>query len=667
MMELRPTKRARQACEPCRRKKSRCPGEKPTCSFCARLKQACKYSEDEWNSTHENNHAGDRQAVTALEHKFEALEAKVDLVLNRLLSTSTAELPNFVPTQEPINFQSTLSISKFDNRTNSSLQNQCITSLPPHVVASLVEIYIGRCDCQPLSIFDIEILRLNIDLLDPAVLYSILAVALRLSKSTQTQIPGDAIKLSLEFAERSRQLVMDKINEGSVEMSVFQALCLHAFYDYTVGNAERAWLSIGIGIRLLTSFQAPPESDTSDMARRMNEEYRRCIWGFYVLECICSDASTNQLSLPDHKPTYPPSLSLTSEQGTQKILPGSGKYAASEKAPDQGIIGYFFQLIEIWKNTLQYVIRSLDSTEVPWSPGSGYSDMSALVMEWESLLCKNHRAAHAMFSQQVPRDLSTYSRYWGPWLNVQFTYHTTLCLLNNPFFLWSKVRANGGVASTSFLETASDLALLHAKHVVRFIETLRQRAHEPSDPFLAYCAAVAGVTQLWYSRVEDRGPQDPAQARFVTCFNFVSQLATTWPVLRLLVTNLLHLNKQSLTWERSFDTPIPSLSIPSEDTAIILEVLSYPPRDRKQEARKIQFSPALFSAAKPESPGVNQSSDKLPGQSTAVEQYATPLSMVPLDQYGQREQVQIFGSPLPLGSLDGADVDWGNWYDVGNL
>ncbi|ETN37423.1 uncharacterized protein HMPREF1541_08414, partial [Cyphellophora europaea CBS 101466] len=35
----RPLKRIRQACEPCRRKKSRCPGEKPVCSHCARLGQ----------------------------------------------------------------------------------------------------------------------------------------------------------------------------------------------------------------------------------------------------------------------------------------------------------------------------------------------------------------------------------------------------------------------------------------------------------------------------------------------------------------------------------------------------------------------------------------------------------------------------------------------------
>jgi hypothetical protein len=44
-MDERPAKRARQACGRCRRKKTRCPGEKPVCSFCARLAQTYTYSD----------------------------------------------------------------------------------------------------------------------------------------------------------------------------------------------------------------------------------------------------------------------------------------------------------------------------------------------------------------------------------------------------------------------------------------------------------------------------------------------------------------------------------------------------------------------------------------------------------------------------------------------
>lgn len=36
-------RRSRRACEPCRRKKIKCAGERPICSFCRRLNQACHY------------------------------------------------------------------------------------------------------------------------------------------------------------------------------------------------------------------------------------------------------------------------------------------------------------------------------------------------------------------------------------------------------------------------------------------------------------------------------------------------------------------------------------------------------------------------------------------------------------------------------------------------
>lgn len=50
MSSERPAKRIRQACESCRRKKTRCPGEKPMCSYCARLGQVCFYVNEAQNA-----------------------------------------------------------------------------------------------------------------------------------------------------------------------------------------------------------------------------------------------------------------------------------------------------------------------------------------------------------------------------------------------------------------------------------------------------------------------------------------------------------------------------------------------------------------------------------------------------------------------------------------
>ncbi|KAI0160301.1 hypothetical protein GGR57DRAFT_457100 [Xylariaceae sp. FL1272] len=41
---FRGRRRSHHACIPCRRKKTRCPGERPACSSCSRLKQPCSYA-----------------------------------------------------------------------------------------------------------------------------------------------------------------------------------------------------------------------------------------------------------------------------------------------------------------------------------------------------------------------------------------------------------------------------------------------------------------------------------------------------------------------------------------------------------------------------------------------------------------------------------------------
>lgn len=45
LLKMNSARRARQACEPCRRKKARCPGERPACSYCHRLGQRCFYGD----------------------------------------------------------------------------------------------------------------------------------------------------------------------------------------------------------------------------------------------------------------------------------------------------------------------------------------------------------------------------------------------------------------------------------------------------------------------------------------------------------------------------------------------------------------------------------------------------------------------------------------------
>ena len=58
--------RTRRACEPCRRKKVRCPGEKPVCAFCRRLNQRCTYGPRRERYTNEDIEPVDELEVSRL-------------------------------------------------------------------------------------------------------------------------------------------------------------------------------------------------------------------------------------------------------------------------------------------------------------------------------------------------------------------------------------------------------------------------------------------------------------------------------------------------------------------------------------------------------------------------------------------------------------------------
>ena len=91
--EQRGVKRARQACRNCRsvlpiasarrnaelvadctwldrRKKTRCPGERPGCSYCLRLRQDCEYDDDEPPAPSVSSYLNDSVDVVSLRNSI---------------------------------------------------------------------------------------------------------------------------------------------------------------------------------------------------------------------------------------------------------------------------------------------------------------------------------------------------------------------------------------------------------------------------------------------------------------------------------------------------------------------------------------------------------------------------------------------------------------------
>ncbi|KAH8892803.1 hypothetical protein GQ53DRAFT_120445 [Thozetella sp. PMI_491] len=569
-MDERPAKRARQACDRCRRKKTRCPGEKPVCSFCSRLSQTCSYSDyaSTIQQTYGENARKARDAVICAptETRFGALEEKVDRMFNAILHAVSAQNATSINALSPgyrergdlspdiaaspsreLEISADYAIASDISGCNISPWPPALvsprhlscgpiqSSLPQSVRQEVVKLYIQHCASQPVSLFDTGRLLGQFDSYSVAIQKMILGTGLRFSQDLI--VVDNQERLAVNYIDEARQIIFEDIGNayGTMHVSLMQGLCLSIFFDLSSGSFQRARLHAGLGMSLYRSTQLRKKPVT--MSEVEVEDQRRCYWCLYHLRCLTNIDPDPLFSASQHRPPFPSSLTVDLKY-SESIPPSTSRPGIGlESHEDSGIIGYTLQLAELWQTTLNYVTTLSKGGEAPWTPNSTQFQIAQRIMELESRLCKNHGNAHVRFAEHRAEAVQVDSEYWKPWLSLQFTYHATMCLLHHPFVYFDLVASEPSSSSAAFLETASDLALLHAKRLIRLVDTLEQKSIQVSDPFLGYCVAIAATVLLCLGEVKDGDAKTPP--RVAKCYNFIIGLAKFWLITRRLAKNLI--------------------------------------------------------------------------------------------------------------------------------
>jgi len=146
-----------------------------------------------------------------------------------------------------------------------------------------------------------------------------------------------------------------------------------------------------------------------------------------------------------------------------------------------------------------------------------------------------HRFEPAKFSQKSVEHLDSNRDYWGPWLFIQFLYHTNLCLLNHPLLLSLRLRNFKCVIPEIFLQHTSDLISSHATWIINFIDMLEAKPFKVTDPFLGHCVAIIATIYLQESFVDDPGTRREKQDNFDKCLKFIRGFGEQWPHLGRIV------------------------------------------------------------------------------------------------------------------------------------
>ncbi|OOQ86125.1 C6 transcription factor [Penicillium brasilianum] len=586
----RPAKRVRQACEPCRRKKAKCPGEQPVCSLCARLRQECIYAEERRRPPAPEDHVrstiGGQSSSQTLEDRLRSLEGKLGVVIDHLGVGSRGEPPAASAAQ--------LSTGMITPGPSTSV------ILPPwDEIIPLAELYVLYCESQPLPLFHTSSFISSLQTRDIEIIYAILALSLRFSNSHR-----DSRSLSEQvnsYAEVARGLVMKRVSEGPVEVSTLQCLCLLSLVDFTNGNTHRSSIHSSLAMNLAQCANLGLEP-RAPMSNKHREERRRCFWSICLLKRL--HGGEFSIDIPEGGgPVYPQSPTRPARMLSSGPLPPDTRRSDIQ---DQGILAYVIMLSEPFARTGRYVRHHGRPSKVPpWSPHSEYSKIIALQMDLETKMPLIHRFKPANLSDRSLEELQAHREYWGPWFLNQFMYHTMLCLLNHPLLLSLSLRTFRSTIPEIFLQHTSDLISSHTTWIIHFINYFEEKSFFVSDPLLGYSAAVVATIELQLSFTDDPTIRDQKRDRFAKCVNFVQKIGERWPHMSRLAQRLQHLEDAvSATYQSDANAQNQSLLI---DLSKFWEILEYSSNSDADSARRL-FGDSLYAGPSTANPEVSQTS-----------------------------------------------------------
>lgn len=315
--------------------------------------------------------------------------------------------------------------------------------------------------------------------------------------------------------------------------------------SHIANNLTLACLHVGIATTLAKCANLDSETCClADVGLRA-ESQRRVFWSLHLLQQMYGHQGSatdilESISRPQYVATHSDLQKKLNE--LPPPMPREERTQSGGSSPSQennGIWAYMIQLSTLWGEVRTYVKQWAQQTSYappPWSIESGYAIIGAHLMDLETKLPARHRFDLARFPDQENQQLHNNREYWGPWLYLQFTYHTIHNLLNHPFLYssWPRQPAQLAVPNT-FWKTSSELAFIHSTWVARLIDMVTNKEYRVSDPYIGHCTAIAATIHIYFCRAANKATREAAQRRLTRCVEYLAGLALLWPSCRWMV------------------------------------------------------------------------------------------------------------------------------------
>ncbi|KAG9065859.1 hypothetical protein KI688_002156 [Linnemannia hyalina] len=313
-------KRLTQACDPCRKKKIKCDGLKPSCANCAKLELQCTYLPS-------LKKRGPRQGyIELLEKRLDKMEKMLQhgpgAIDPDMLDPPSGHRPGADATNnDGINSDKRTGDHRYFGNTSALSQYHELKTTPP---ASLTGTTAGAQIRSKRPIYGIRDEIPRKDILDhlvtlffdsvyyqfpiihpdtfmkqyregkvsPNLLNAICAGVARFSNHPDV-VTTPAFLAGEPFATNVRSAVIDSIDIPTV--SNVQALLFLSMYEYGAARGPRAWMYGGMAIRMALELGLNREDSSPVFYLKgdwvMRETRRRAFWACFIMDVLASSSS----------------------------------------------------------------------------------------------------------------------------------------------------------------------------------------------------------------------------------------------------------------------------------------------------------------------------------------------------------------------------------------
>ncbi|KAI9054442.1 hypothetical protein LZ554_001604 [Drepanopeziza brunnea f. sp. 'monogermtubi'] len=520
-----PVRRVRQACHNCRRKKSKCPGERPECSICSRLQQTCSYEVFEPEARKRKRSPEPiRDAQGEVSKRFGTIEQKLEELAASMIKAAPVShsSSNHVTENSRGYQQQPAPLQGFHSSVErvASL-NSAIEGLPPDVVEDGVKTYFMAFHAQPYNLMcQRESLRPG-HAIDPVVLDSMLALSIRCSSHPFWSDQSKLNHCIRALTDDSWKKLVNLYSQGDTSLPYLQGLCLLAQVDFADGRVQRAHTQISLGVRIAQSLGYLTEPASLE---ERSEEIVRCTWTLFMLDRTFSITRLVSPSLPYQefrlpKPHWEGALSLNPmyhNLSTETSL-GSG----------QDLSALLVGIFAIWDDVIRYVFATTsNSTTPPWQPGSELATIEYRFADFEPDFSM-HRYREVDFPRRAIQEPHL-RPYFASWLCFQLTYMSIQCCVHHPFIMFIKLQHVIRKVPPSFLQKSYKSSLIHSRWIIRFLNEMDEAGMMLHDPFIGYLAAIAATIQLEHTLSKHSDVAAAARLSFASAVRYLKKLSKYW-------------------------------------------------------------------------------------------------------------------------------------------